>query len=132
MQQRRGGNGPAPAPLPRRPGRCQPGHLHRWVLISARGYTVPGRFGGSALLTYTAARRFYPACAEAAPGVSPGCGRRCRGVAQLVRAPVSKTGGWGFETLHPCQFLHGTQVMVVAVDPAKFIRDVRAEVGKVT
>jgi hypothetical protein len=28
----------------------------------------------------------------------------CRGVAQLARAPVSKTGGWGFETLHPCQF----------------------------
>ena len=27
----------------------------------------------------------------------------CRGVAQLARAPVSKTGGWGFETLHPCQ-----------------------------
>ena len=29
--------------------------------------------------------------------------RSCRGVAQLARAPVSKTGGWGFETLHPCQ-----------------------------
>ncbi len=28
---------------------------------------------------------------------------RRRGVAQLARAPVSKTGGWGFETLHPCQ-----------------------------
>ncbi len=27
-----------------------------------------------------------------------------RGVAQLARAPVSKTGGWGFETLHPCHF----------------------------
>ena len=22
----------------------------------------------------------------------------------MARAPVSKTGGWGFETLHPCQF----------------------------
>ena len=30
-------------------------------------------------------------------------GRARRGVAQLARAPVSKTGGWGFETLHPCQ-----------------------------
>ena len=30
-------------------------------------------------------------------------GPSCRGVAQLARAPVSKTGGWGFETLHPCQ-----------------------------
>ena len=28
--------------------------------------------------------------------------RRCRGVAQLARAPVSKTGGCGFETLRPC------------------------------
>src|SRR5258708_7453297 len=26
-----------------------------------------------------------------------------RSVAQLVRAPVSKTGGWGFESLHSCQ-----------------------------
>ena len=33
----------------------------------------------------------------------PGRTRFCRGVAQLARAPVSKTGGWGFETLHPCQ-----------------------------
>ena len=26
-----------------------------------------------------------------------------RSVAQLARAPVSKTGGWGFESLHSCQ-----------------------------
>src|SRR5438309_12120865 len=25
-----------------------------------------------------------------------------RSVAQLARAPVSKTGGWGFESLHSC------------------------------
>ncbi len=31
------------------------------------------------------------------------CGARPRSVAQLVRAPVSKTGGWGFESLHSCQ-----------------------------
>src|SRR5262249_23480680 len=34
------------------------------------------------------------------------CGRRKRfrrSVAQLARAPVSKTGGWGFESLHSCQ-----------------------------
>ena len=29
-----------------------------------------------------------------------------RGVAQLARAPVSKTGGWGFETLRPCHRRH--------------------------
>ena len=29
---------------------------------------------------------------------------RHRGVAQLARASVSKTEGWGFESLHPCQF----------------------------
>ena len=34
------------------------------------------------------------------------CGLRAaarRSVAQLARAPVSKTGGWGFESLHSCQ-----------------------------
>jgi hypothetical protein len=35
----------------------------------------------------------------------PGQAWAGRGVAQLARAPVSKTGGWGFETLHPCQDL---------------------------
>ena len=77
-----------------------------------------------------------------------------RGVAQLARAPVSKTGGWGFETLHPCQFgmagfgigqgrdipdcrsdawleTHGS-VMRVAFHPSRFVRDVRSEVTKVT
>src|SRR4051794_4308866 len=29
--------------------------------------------------------------------------RSLRSVAQLARAPVSKTGGWGFESLHSCQ-----------------------------
>ncbi len=24
----------------------------------------------------------------------------------MARAPVSKTGGWGFESLHSCQFMH--------------------------
>lgn len=27
---------------------------------------------------------------------------RCRPVAQLARAPVSKTGGWGFDSLQAC------------------------------
>ncbi len=26
-----------------------------------------------------------------------------RAVAQLARVPVSKTGGWGFESLLPCE-----------------------------
>jgi preprotein translocase subunit SecE len=65
-----------------------------------------------------------------------------RGVAQLARAPVSKTGGWGFETLHPCQrpaehaIFHPTQLWGlennVAVDPAKFVREVRSEMARVT
>lgn len=75
--------------------------------------------------------------------------RWCRGVAQLARAPVSKTGGWGFETLHPCQSVsaegeqlarfartgsgqHDRSMSGVAVDPAKFVREVRSEVAKVT
>ena len=56
----------------------------------------------------------------------------------MARAPVSKTGGWGFETLHPCQparraraaFQRG--IHTVATSPAKFVREVRAEVAKVT
>src|SRR5690606_1594051 len=30
-----------------------------------------------------------------------------RGVARIGRAPVSKTGGWGFESLRPRQPTHG-------------------------
>jgi preprotein translocase subunit SecE len=63
----------------------------------------------------------------------------------LARAPVSKTGGWGFETLHPC---HGAPLLgpalfhlppakvrkeiVLAFAPIKFLRDVRFEAGRVT
>ena len=28
-----------------------------------------------------------------------------RGVALTARAPDSKSGGWGFESLHPCHFV---------------------------
>ena len=65
-----------------------------------------------------------------------------RGVAQLARAPVSKTGGWGFETLHPCQLRRimacglgwrsSRDLVNVAFQPAKFVREVRAEVARVT
>jgi preprotein translocase subunit SecE len=82
----------------------------------------------------------------------------------LARAPVSKTGGWGFETLHPCQPCpsvnrarlltmpvrgwhpgpaiaaepncpnEGRQRSMsgVALDPTKFVREVRSEMAKVT
>jgi preprotein translocase subunit SecE len=30
-------------------------------------------------------------------------GRKLRAVAQFGRAPVSKTGGWGFKSLRPCK-----------------------------
>ena len=54
----------------------------------------------------------------------------------MARAPVSKTGGWGFETLHPCQsardFMSSGSLIDVALEPAKFIREVRSEVSKVT
>ena len=61
----------------------------------------------------------------------------------MARAPVSKTGGWGFETLHPCQapgltagarsvFSQHEGSVGVAVDPAKFVREVRIEAGRIT
>lgn len=58
----------------------------------------------------------------------------------MARAPVSKTGGWGFETLHPCQAGSGRQTVFaiteglknVAFEPAKFVREVRSEITKVT
>ena len=39
----------------------------------------------------------------AAPVHAPLARAARRSVAQLARAPVSKTGGWGFESLHSCQ-----------------------------
>ena len=57
----------------------------------------------------------------------------------MARAPVSKTGGWGFETLHPCHLSASMIVtsgiegsMALALNPAKFLSEVRAEVAKVT
>ena len=58
----------------------------------------------------------------------------------MARAPVSKTGGCGFETCHPCQrppralyfWQRGLECNDVAVDPAKFVREVRAEMARVT
>jgi preprotein translocase subunit SecE len=64
----------------------------------------------------------------------------------LARAPVSKTGGWGFETLHPCQLAgpvrghphadpdwrSSRDLINVAFQPVKFVREVRTEVSRVT
>jgi preprotein translocase subunit SecE len=72
----------------------------------------------------------------------------------LARAPVSKTGGWGFETLRPCQPPHSVRrgagfhpggvrsgaarrlfeghAALAKLDPARFVREVRQEVAKVT
>ena len=43
----------------------------------------------------------------------------------MGRAPVSKTGGWGFDSLRSCQ----TKLMK---NPLKFIQDVKQEAFKVT
>src|SRR3954453_5900718 len=43
---------------------------------------------------------------------------RRRSVAQLARAPVSKTGGWGFESLHSCQRI---QILTASFQTAQII-----------
>jgi hypothetical protein len=64
----------------------------------------PGRFDGAPAATYTSASggvHQWPVHARAS---------RHRAVAQLARVPVSKTGGWGFESLLPCEYglcVHG-------------------------
>ena len=42
---------------------------------------------------------FYTGCVAVRPGIRS----RPRAVAQFGRAPVSKTGGWGFKSLRPCK-----------------------------
>ena len=68
-----------------------------------------------------------------------------RSVAQLARAPVSKTGGWGFESLHSCHALGSqgprlvqpiqllrTRDEMARTNPLEFLQQVRTEVSKVT
>lgn len=55
----------------------------------------------------------------------------------MARAPVSKTGGCGFETCHPCQrraavFDSDWSSIGVAFHPARFVREVRSEISRVT
>jgi preprotein translocase subunit SecE len=55
-----------------------------------------------------------------------------RSVAQLARAPVSKTGGCGFESHLSCQSLTVVGKKMAKTNPIEFIKQVRQEVGKVT
>src|SRR4051794_33175820 len=54
------------------------------------------RFDGGTVQTYTA----WTGSPAAGRGSMPWMHRA---VAQLARVPVSKTGGWGFESLLPCE-----------------------------
>ena len=45
------------------------------------------------------------------------------------RAPVSKTGGCGFDACHSCQIIYKKNMKF---NPAKYLREVRQEVSKVT
>ena len=48
-----------------------------------------------------------------------------RGVAQSARAPVSKTGGWGFESLRPCQAVEILRALILNKVGARiFIRNI--------
>src|ERR1700741_904420 len=79
-----------------------------------------------------------------------------RSVAQSARAPVSKTGGWGFESLHSCHSGGGTanrtnrgirvgffwakaerprfwhRRTMASTSPFEFLQQVRSEAAKVT
>ena len=54
----------------------------------------------------------------------------------MARAPVSKTGGWGFDSLHSCQgvlcFIFKEKKLMSKTGPIQFIQEVRNEVSKVT
>ena len=50
----------------------------------------------------------------------------------MARAPVSKTGGWGFDSLHSCQYLNLRDQKMKRTGPIEFIQQVRNEVSKVT
>ena len=48
----------------------------------------------------------------------------------MARAPVSKTGCWGFESLLACQIFD--KLKRIDVKPIEFIKEVKAELKKVT
>ena len=59
-------------------------------------------------------------------------GPLCRPVALTARAPVSKTGCWGFESLLACHFIFCNGVPFVLAKANKFLQEVKVELGKVT
>src|SRR5215475_13160642 len=100
-----------------RPGEGPLGE-HTWVRLSERGLCPRGPWG-----------RF-------GRGSPP---PRHRGVARTARAPDSKSGGWGFESLHPC---HGCRAarerdevnrgMEFATRVREFVQEVLLEFRRVT
>ena len=58
--------------------------------------------------------------------------QRRRPVALTARAPVSKTGCWGFESLLACQFSILRGVLTVIAKAKEFLAEVKTEMDKVT
>ncbi len=52
----------------------------------------------------------------------------------MARAPVSKTGCWGFESLLACHFKFSAsnEVQPVLANAKRFLEEVKVELGKVT
>ena len=58
----------------------------------------------------------------------------------MARAPVSKTGGWGFESLHSCHLGYGlaerptgqAERLMAKINPGEFAQQVRQEFHKIT
>src|SRR5271156_533506 len=100
---------PRPGGQPRGPatGDRSPGSPCDWADPSsgsplARNGSTAGRFrrtlhGPTTVLSLRQHARVLAAGGCAAAQLKP------RAVAQLARVPVSKTGGWGFESLLPCE-----------------------------
>ena len=86
-----------------------------------RAYVVAGEYrstflrelsGAGGLRTTLVRARVMPAqtiMGEASEGAAEARSEyRDRGVALTARAPDSKSGGWGFESLHPCHLWAGS------------------------
>jgi hypothetical protein len=73
-------------------------HLPRWrKLIRPRPLALDGSTSGPGPRTLSVLVMVHQWPVHARTG-------RHRAVAQLARVPVSKTGGWGFESLLPCEY----------------------------
>lgn len=58
-------------------------------------------------------------------------GNSYRPVARTARAPDSKSGGWGFESLLACRQTFGVAIEMIS-KATKFLSEVKVEVKKVT